>query len=101
MTSVLSLSADQVSSVVSMTELIKVVERGLGNFSKGPEGGVVQPVRSVVMVNKPDGGEQDGYFFNGNVNLSKIKTVCVHALPHFSKEGGSYCLHFYFFILFY
>lgn len=59
-TDVVNLSAEMVQQLLKMEELIRVVEKGLENFSKGPEGGVVQPVRSVVTVEKPGGREDDG-----------------------------------------
>lgn len=41
-----------------MRELIKVVEEGLGNYSSGAEGGVVQPVRTVFRV--ANNGKDEG-----------------------------------------
>ena len=55
-----SISADKVKELLAMDKLITVVEQGLSNFSKGPEGGVVQPVRSVVTIDKPDGTDCQG-----------------------------------------
>lgn len=52
---VVYLSAAQVSQHLHTELLIGALEQALGNFSKGPEGGVVQPVRSVVKVDKPAG----------------------------------------------
>ena len=40
--------------LVSMEDVVKVVETGLGAFSR-PDGGVVQPVRSVVPVTEHSG----------------------------------------------
>ena len=47
---ILFLTEKDVKSLLSMKELIPLIERALGNFSGGPTGGVVQPVRSVVPV---------------------------------------------------
>lgn len=46
------ISGDMVRSLVSMAEVIEVVERGLAVFSSG---GVVQPVRTVVPVTEHHG----------------------------------------------
>ena len=43
-----------VKELVSMEDVVKVVETGLGAFSR-PDGGVVQPVRSVVPVTEHSG----------------------------------------------
>lgn len=40
----------RVMELVGMGDVIRAVEVGLGAFSRGPDGGVVQPVRSVVPV---------------------------------------------------
>lgn len=47
---ILFLTEKDVKSLLSMKELIPLIERALGNFSGGSTGGVVQPVRSVVPV---------------------------------------------------
>ena len=57
---IVTLSAEMVKKFLNMEQLILLVEQGLANFSKGPEGGVVQPVRSVVAVDKPDGTDGQG-----------------------------------------
>lgn len=44
-----------VAKYLDLRELVDVVERAFGNFSKGEGGGVVQPVRSVVPVPKAKG----------------------------------------------
>ena len=49
------ISGEQVRELVSMAELIEEVSRGLQWFSSGEEGGVVQPVRSVVPVERHSG----------------------------------------------
>jgi len=60
MEGVVTLSAEQVTSILSTSELICAIENGLANFSNGTEGGVVQPVRSVVKVPKPAEADSDG-----------------------------------------
>lgn len=49
------LTEKNVKSLLSMKELIPLIERALGNFSGGASGGVVQPVRSVVPVQDHEG----------------------------------------------
>lgn len=49
------ISGDEVRQLVSMSDLIEEVSRGLQWFSAGEEGGVIQPVRSVVPVEKYSG----------------------------------------------
>ena len=44
----------RVKELVSMEDVVKVVETGLGAFPR-PDGGVVQPVRSVVPVTEHSG----------------------------------------------
>ena len=48
-------TGEQVRELVSMPELIEEVSRGLQWFSAGEEGGVVQPVRSVIPVDRHSG----------------------------------------------
>lgn len=55
MEGVISLSAEQVQSVLLMEVLIPAMEKGLAEFSKGPDGGIVQPVRTSLTVEKSDG----------------------------------------------
>ena len=49
------ISGEEVRRLVSMSEMIDEMSRGLQWFSAGPQGGVVQPVRSVVKVDKYSG----------------------------------------------
>ena len=49
------ISGAEVRQLVSMSDVIDEMSRGLQWFSAGPEGGVVQPVRSVVPVDKYSG----------------------------------------------
>lgn len=49
------ISGDEVRQLVSISDLIEEVSRGLQWFSAGEEGGVIQPVRSVVPVEKYSG----------------------------------------------
>lgn len=50
------LSADEVQDHLrSSSLLIPPLEAALANFSKGPDGGVMQPVRTVVPVAKHRG----------------------------------------------
>ena len=52
----LYISFDQVHELVTMADIIEVTGRALEDYSKGEdEGGVVQPVRTVVPV-KPHNG---------------------------------------------
>lgn len=49
------ISAEEVDDLLNPTELLDAIETALGNFSLGEDGGVVQPVRSVVPVDKHHG----------------------------------------------
>lgn len=49
------ISAEEVSRILDMRQLIDVVEQGLADLSDKDSGGVVQPVRSVVPVEKHQG----------------------------------------------
>ncbi|KAF6026120.1 hypothetical protein EB796_015568 [Bugula neritina] len=77
---IVSLSAQQVRDLLCMKDVIRVVESGLANFSKGPDGGVVQPVRSVVKIDKPDGQTGQGFFgvmpaYSADDNILACKIV--------------------------
>ena len=50
----LYIPGSRVKELVSMEDIVKVVETGLGAFSR-PDGGVVQPVRSVIPVTEHSG----------------------------------------------
>ena len=47
--------AEEVEKYLKPDELLPVIESALGNFSRGPDGGVVQPVRSVISIEKHKG----------------------------------------------
>ena len=49
------ISAEEVQSLINAEELLNSIETALGHFSQGQDGGVVQPVRSVVPVDKHHG----------------------------------------------
>lgn len=46
---------DEVRELVSMSDMIEEISKGLQWVSAGAQGGVIQPVRSVVEVNKYSG----------------------------------------------
>ncbi|XP_070581599.1 ketimine reductase mu-crystallin-like [Ptychodera flava] len=46
---------ESVRQVLKMADLIPVIEKAMGDFSKGEEGGVVQPMRAVVPVKEHKG----------------------------------------------
>ncbi|XP_044289763.1 ketimine reductase mu-crystallin isoform X1 [Varanus komodoensis] len=60
--------------------LVPALEAALGNFSKGPEGGVVQPVRVVVPIRKHRGflGVMPAYTANGDALTTKLVTFYEH-----------------------
>ena len=47
--------ASDVYKLVSPKDLLPVIEKALGNYSMGRDGGVIQPVRSVVPIEKYHG----------------------------------------------
>lgn len=51
----LFLSADDVRAVLRYDDLIPAMEMALARFSDRENGGVVQPVRSIIPVNKYNG----------------------------------------------
>lgn len=53
--SILFLTERDVQSLLSMKELVHLIEQALGKFSGGLPGGIVQPVRSVVPVQEHGG----------------------------------------------
>jgi thiomorpholine-carboxylate dehydrogenase len=63
------ISGEEVRWLVSMSELIEEMSRGLQWVSAGPRGGVVQPVRSVVQIDK----------YSGNLGL----------MPAFAEKSDS------------
>ena len=49
------ISAQEVDSLLNQDDLMIAIETALGHFSQGKDGGVVQPVRSVVPVDQHHG----------------------------------------------
>ena len=49
------ISAEEVNKLVDQEELLAALENAFGNFSRGPDGGVVQPVRSIIEVTQHKG----------------------------------------------
>lgn len=49
------ISGEQVNKLLDWTDLLSRIESALGNYSKGKDGGVVQPVRLVVPIEKHHG----------------------------------------------
>ena len=49
------ISGEEVENLLKPSELLDAIETALGNFSLGEDGGVVQPMRSVVPVDKHHG----------------------------------------------
>ena len=44
------LTFDEVNSLLNQRELLGLIENALGNYSRREDGGVVQPVRTVLPV---------------------------------------------------
>merc|ERR550532_2695333 len=57
------IGAEDVDKLLDQNELLEKMEVALGNFSQGKDGGVVQPVRLVLPVDKHKGflGVMPGY----------------------------------------
>ena len=49
------ISANDVNELLDQKELFDNLEVAFGNFSRGPDGGVIQPVRSVIEVSRHKG----------------------------------------------
>ena len=49
------LTFDQVNSLLNQSELMGLIENALGNYSRREDGGVVQPVRTVVPIDNHHG----------------------------------------------
>ena len=49
------ISSEEVESLLNPKDLLTAIETALGHFSQGKDGGVVQPVRTVVPVDKHHG----------------------------------------------
>uniref|UniRef100_A0A8D0E439 Ketimine reductase mu-crystallin n=1 Tax=Salvator merianae TaxID=96440 RepID=A0A8D0E439_SALMN len=60
--------------------LLPGLEAALGDFSRGPEGGVVQPVRSVLPIQKHSGflGVMPAYSANADALTTKLVTFYEH-----------------------
>ena len=50
--SIIFLDESRVEQLLSLQELIPAIEKGLGRFSDSLNGGVVQPVRTVIPLTK-------------------------------------------------
>ena len=74
----------RVKELVSMGDVLKAVETGLGAYSR-PDGGVVQPVRSVVPVT-----EHSGWVRFCWISLILTITRC-HFLSSFFGVMPAYC----------
>ncbi|XP_070580655.1 ketimine reductase mu-crystallin-like [Ptychodera flava] len=76
---------ESVRQVLKMEDLIPVIEKAMGNFSKGEEGGVVQPVRAVVPVKEHKGflGSMPSYSSQDNVLGTKL--ICLY--PSNAEKG--------------
>ncbi|XP_062999176.1 ketimine reductase mu-crystallin isoform X1 [Elgaria multicarinata webbii] len=75
------LGAEEVEKYLpSASLLIPPLEVALGNFSKGSEGGVVQPVRTVVPIQKYNGflGVMPAYSANDDALTTKLVTFYEH-----------------------
>lgn len=49
------IAAPDVYKLLSPKDLLPVIEKALGNYSMGHDGGVIQPVRTVVPIDKYHG----------------------------------------------
>ncbi|XP_070580653.1 ketimine reductase mu-crystallin-like isoform X1 [Ptychodera flava] len=79
------ITMESVRQVLKMADLIPVIEKAMGDFSKGEEGGVVQPVRTVVPVKEHNGflGSMPGYSSQDNALATKL--VCFY--PGNAEKG--------------
>ncbi|XP_002737854.1 ketimine reductase mu-crystallin-like [Saccoglossus kowalevskii] len=70
------IEADDVKRILKMTDLIPIIEKAMGDFSKGEDGGVVQPVRSIIPVEKHGGffGAMPAYSENDAALATKLVT---------------------------
>ena len=53
--SLVLIDGDEVEKYLDFKMLFSALESAFVNFSKGPEGGIVQPIRSVVNVDQHGG----------------------------------------------
>lgn len=60
----------------NIPELVRVLEEGFRNFSSGPEGGVIQPVRNTVPVDGHNGSllSMPAYSAHGDTLATKVIT---------------------------
>ncbi|XP_070580654.1 ketimine reductase mu-crystallin-like isoform X2 [Ptychodera flava] len=70
------ITMESVRQVLKMADLIPVIEKAMGDFSKGEEGGVVQPVRTVVPVKEHNGVlfVMPGYSTTSGALVTKLVT---------------------------
>ncbi|XP_075687475.1 ketimine reductase mu-crystallin [Rhinoderma darwinii] len=70
------LGADIVEKYLDYSTLIPLLERALVNYSRGKEGGVVQPIRTIVPVAKYSGflGVMPAYSAEDNALTTKLVT---------------------------
>jgi len=76
--------AEEVEKHLDAKELLTVIETAFGNYSMGPDGGVIQPVRTVINVEKHKGflHVMPGYSANDNALATKL----VEFYPHNTKS---------------
>ncbi|XP_078521192.1 ketimine reductase mu-crystallin [Lissotriton helveticus] len=70
------IAAEVVEEFLKFPELIQQLERALANFSRGAEGGVVQPLRTIVPVAKYSGflGVMPAYSAEDDALTTKVVT---------------------------
>ena len=49
------ITALDVQKLLSPNKLLPVIEKALGNFSLGSDGGIIQPIRTVIPINRYHG----------------------------------------------
>ncbi|KAI0213584.1 Ketimine reductase mu-crystallin, partial [Lamellibrachia satsuma] len=72
------IAAPDVYKLLSPKDLLPVIEKALGNYSMGHDGGVIQPVRTVVPIDKYHGflGVMSAY--SGRDEALAVKLVSVY-----------------------
>ncbi|XP_070580649.1 ketimine reductase mu-crystallin-like [Ptychodera flava] len=77
------ISKELVQQVLKMEDLIPVIEKAMGNFSKDEEGGVDQPLRNFIPVKEHKGflGSMPGYSAQDNALAIKL-------LPFFPNNAA-------------
>ncbi|XP_006820316.1 ketimine reductase mu-crystallin-like [Saccoglossus kowalevskii] len=78
------IEADDVKRVLKMTDLIPIIEKAMGNFSKGEDGGVVQPARSFIPVKK-----HAGSFIAMCAYSEKDETLATKLLTRYQENAGT------------